>query len=355
MHSDNLVAIKDGALSQFDKTRAIEDLFPIQGLKAFLNKFIDKSRVMRRVSQTEDDNPPSPKSQIDSQAESYMFGSAANMPGKTMKTISSGGPASVQQPHTPASPMTAGVFGAQQHGNYAPSPSTANFPLASPPSLPGHQAKPQGQVAPSPQMNPVEHSPAPFINSPMNQQQQQLHAPSPSFMPAPSPSASTFTHSPAPSQFIASQNTPQGGGGGSVGGPDSIGSPAFNQPNLLLSSPANNPWPNSPSVPRPSPRPMATGGGTSQASPIAGGVGQFPARVLPAKNWAAAIPTLLTHQGFDNMCRVNPADMPPGPYYNLYSSYSQLERFLGTTFLRHHFQRRFENENVCICNLEYFL
>lgn len=323
MHSDNLVAIKDGALSQFDKTRAIEELFPIQGLKAFLNKFVDKSRVMRRVSQTEDDNPPSPKSQIDLQTDpSYMFSTNSNALPSKSSISSTGGPPSIPQPHTPASPMTA-VFNAQQHGNYAPSPSTANFPLASPPSIPGHQTK-QPQVVPSPQMNPMEHSPAPFINSPMNQS---LHAPSPSFLSAPSPSAT---------QFIQNQNTPQGGH-------ESIGSP-FNQPNLLMSSPANNPWPNSPSVPRPSPRPM-TAGGTSQASPIASGtVGQFPARVLPSKNWAAAIPTLLTHQGFENMCRVT----QPAPYYSPYSSYSQLERFLGTTFLRHHFQRRFESENVRI-------
>ncbi|EEC20233.1 conserved hypothetical protein [Ixodes scapularis] len=56
-----MVAVRDGAYSKFDKTKAVEDFTPIQGLRAFLSKFVDESACqLRRRSQSEDDNPPSP-------------------------------------------------------------------------------------------------------------------------------------------------------------------------------------------------------------------------------------------------------------------------------------------------------
>ena len=249
MHPDNLLAIRDGALSKFDQQKAVEELQPIQGLKAFLTKFIDKSVQMRRLSQTEDDNPPSPVVQGDLN-ENYLFHNAPirTSPAKSLQAEISNRNAnnSAMQhsnPHTPASPLTS-VLNA--HSSFASSPGT--FSLSSPPSHPNLQ-NPSAQIAPSPQMPVPELSPAAiFNNSPMNSN---LHAPSPSFKPTPSPSGlNSFPHTQSPASQFLSQNTPQDSG---------IGSP-FNQPNIpnpqsniSLSSPANI-WPGSPSVSRPSPR-----------------------------------------------------------------------------------------------------
>lgn len=60
-------------------------------------------------------------------------------------------------------------------------------------------------------------------------------------------------------------------------------------------------------------------------------------RTLPAKSWAAALPTMLTHQGFEMMCRPN--DGIATQNSNLYYSYSQLEKFLGSTFMRRIFNK----------------
>lgn len=58
-------------------------------------------------------------------------------------------------------------------------------------------------------------------------------------------------------------------------------------------------------------------------------------RLLPQKAWAASIPTLLTHQGFDAMCHPLPEtnNLPP-PKSTFHYCYSQLERFLGSIFMR---------------------
>lgn len=69
-------------------------------------------------------------------------------------------------------------------------------------------------------------------------------------------------------------------------------------------------------------------------------------RFLPQKAWAAALPTLLTHQGFEMMCRPNSLNENSTlQCANVYYSYSQLERFLGATFMRRHFTKHIE-ENV---------
>lgn len=257
MHPDSLVAIRDGALSQFDQSKVIEDLQPIQGLRSFLNKFIDKSVQMRRLSQTEDDNPPSPVVQMDTQ-DSYMFpaNQIKTSPSKTLHPESSvnRNPGSVSihsNPNTPASPLTS-VLNA--HSGFVSSPGT--FSLSSPPPHVGiqNQATPGSQVVPSPQMLVPEQSPGLFnINSPMSTN---LHAPSPSFLPIPSPSGATsFSHTQSPASQFLSQNTPQGMDTG-IGSPFSQPSIPNPQSNISLSSPATNMWPGSPSVSRPSPRPI---------------------------------------------------------------------------------------------------
>lgn len=320
---------------------------------------------MRRLSQTEDDNPPSPISQVEFH-DNYMFPGTQikTSPIKTnvqMENRGGGGGGGGNQgmpsnPHTPASPMGS-VFNPHQ-SNFVGSPGT--FSLSSPPSLPGHQNQ-SGQVVPSPQMH-HEQSPAGIfnINSPINPN---LHAQSPSFLPTPSPS-NNFSHTQSPASQFLSQNTPQG----SVH-ETGIGSP-FNQPslpnpqsNMSLSSPATNIWPASPSVSRPSPRPLgpsqspgndilslycnpnlSSSGGPNFAMNHHGQNVQHPQfahsnvhpiqqRFLPQKAWAAALPTLLSHQGFEMMCRPNSFN-DTAQCTNLYYSYSQLERFLGATFMR---------------------
>ncbi|XP_015794906.1 mediator of RNA polymerase II transcription subunit 14 [Tetranychus urticae] len=351
---DGFVSIRDGAYSLFDKAKVLEELSPIQGLKAFLNKFVDKNAAqMRRLSQTEDDNPPSPMTHIE-HVEPYLFQSNHNQTASPM-TINSaqdsmmmnaGGPGargmrqvmtpgSLSHPNTPASPHTSVL----NQNAYASSPNPS-FALASPPSH-GYQTSQSGQIAPSPSI-PVSHpeqSPGNIfgVNSPMNP----LHAPSPSFLPIASPSAATNIHSPA-SNFMStshdhSVNSPFPGPGGS---------------NISMQSPASVPWPNSPSMARPSPRPgpSPVGGGLG-ASPqtnvsphyhnVPGHIAMSSTRFLPQRAWAAANPTLLTYQGFDNMCRPHaPLESPPAHHHNpVYASLSQLERFLGCVFMRKTLQR----------------
>ncbi|XP_053200858.1 mediator of RNA polymerase II transcription subunit 14-like [Panonychus citri] len=364
---DGFVSIRDGAYSLFDKAKVMEELSPIQGLKAFLNKFVDKNATqMRRLSQTEDDNPPSPMTQID-HVESYLFQPTHNQAASPMTITSNADlsmmntvtgvrgmrqamtPGSLSHPNTPASPHTSIL----NQNAYASSPNPS-FALASPPSH-GYQTNQQGagQIAPSPSipMSHPEQSPGNIfgVNSPMNP----LHAPSPSFLPIASPSApGTNIHSPASNYMNTSSQGPHD---------HSVNSP-FPGPggsNISMPSPASVPWPNSPSMPRPSPRPMSSG-----PSPVGGGVGASPQthvspnyhnipghismsnRFLPQRAWAAANPTLLTHQGFDNMCRPHAAlESPQAQHHNpVYASYSQLERFLGCVFMRKTLQRVLSGE-----------
>lgn len=316
---------------------------------------------MRRLSQTEDDNPPSPIIAHMDSVESYMFtpgmksspsvGGDGNVNSSMRQhhTVGSMG----SNPNTPASPHTSML---SQVG-YVASPSTA-FSLASPPShgLGGH---PAGQMhpAPSPSMpgNHPEPSPANMfnVNSPMNS----LHAQSPSFLTAPSPGPSTHMQSPAPN-YMSNQ----------TGHDHSQVQSPFQTPtaNMSMSSPGAAAWPGSPSIPRPSPsRPM----GSVQSPASCGqplGIGQSPQtptshqmpaphapftssmRIIPQRSWAAAIPTLLTHQGFDHMCRSNSGpDNPVGQsfYGSITQSLSQLDRFLGCVSMRRHLQRVIQQDD----------
>lgn len=80
-------------------------------------------------------------------------------------------------------------------------------------------------------------------------------------------------------------------------------------------------------------------------------------RSLPPKAWAAALPTLLTHQGFESMlCVPTPHNHIISHSHDLNYTYSQLERFLGSTLMRRHFHKPIE-EHVCVESvvLKYFL
>lgn len=215
-----------------------------------------------------------------------------------------------------------------------------------------------------PQTNHPEQSPATLfgVNSPM---MNPMHAPSPSsFMPTPSPGPSQHmpsSHSmpsPATNYGISQSHDPS-----QVNSPFQHGSSG-----ISMSSPGAA-WPGSPSIPRPSPsRPL----GSVQSPASCGqplGIGQSPqtpnshgtmathqqqanqpqmgqnfqaaaSRHLPQKPWAAAVPTLLTHQGFDQMCRPGAdATMGQSLYGNINQSLSQLDRFLGCVSVRRHLQR----------------
>ncbi|XP_054168688.1 mediator of RNA polymerase II transcription subunit 14-like [Oppia nitens] len=370
INSDNTIAIRDGALSLFDKMKVMEELIPIQGLKAFLSKFVDKTTQMRRLSQTEDDNPPSPIESVESYLYSTTQIKASNSPSKNINdgnlntsarqlshTIASSAHGS--NPHTPSSPHTSIL----SQSAYVSSPGA--FPMTSPPShgiqTHGIQTLSSNQVVPSPSMPVPDQSPANIfnVNSPMNP----LHAPSPSFLAAPSPSASNQFHSQSPVSQYHATNTPQTGIENSIGSP--FTTPNMPASNISMPSPAPNVWPGSPSLPRPSPRSIgpSQSPGISQvyhmsniASPQSIGGPQhlntmhsnitsalIPSnRMLPQRPWAAAIPTLLTHQGFDIMCKPN-ANMDnmsmPAINNNVYYLLSQLERFLGCVYVRRNIQR----------------
>ena len=88
-------------------------------------------------------------------------------------------------------------------------------------------------------------------------------------------------------------------------------------------------WPASPGMPpRPSPRPGQSP--DHKSSQIAA---PHHSRVLPARSWAGAIPTLLTQEAFEILCKSCPLNGIPGP------DMSPLERFLGCVFMKRQLQR----------------
>ena len=77
--ADGLVQIRDGSFSMFDQTKVLHDLEPIRGFKAFLYKYVDEAALSRRMSQSEDDNPPSPMEQ-DSSGSGHRASRGSNGP-----------------------------------------------------------------------------------------------------------------------------------------------------------------------------------------------------------------------------------------------------------------------------------
>ena len=70
-------------------------------------------------------------------------------------------------------------------------------------------------------------------------------------------------------------------------------------------------------------------------------------RVLPSKIWAGAVPTTLTYEALDRLCRPSP---PPNSPHGMTASnqplseLSPLERFLGCIYMRRQMQRFIQNE-----------
>nr|XP_022906712.1 mediator of RNA polymerase II transcription subunit 14 isoform X2 [Onthophagus taurus] len=320
IRGSGLVSLRDGAYSRFDRSNVVDVFFPTQGLKAFLSKYVDETAVVRRRSQSEDDNPPSP---IPMEIEGGGFLGHHRGPQSPAQQREPGlrfnhplTPPSGSNPHTPASPHTSGISQNQGHTNFGSSPATS----FSPTSLPTN-------INPSP--IPILPHPSPsnlVANSPLNP-----HVPSPGggllSNPSPGPVTNLPGHSPV-SSFMQTSHTD--------------GSPFPSSQSMA--SPAASNWPGSPSVPRPSPaRPgQSPGNHPIMHSPQAdhkAGAGHL-SRVLPQRSWAGAIPTLLTHEALETLCC--PSQHPqglPGP------ELAPLERFLGCVYMRKHLQRYVHQEH----------
>lgn len=69
--------------------------------------------------------------------------------------------------------------------------------------------------------------------------------------------------------------------------------------------------------------------------------------MLPARPWAAAVPTLLTNEALDRLCRPSPHPSNlPGP------EMAPIERFLGCVYMRRQLQRYIQQELTAIPNNE---
>lgn len=89
---------------------------------------------------------------------------------------------------------------------------------------------------------------------------------------------------------------------------------------------ASSAWPGSP-IPRPSPRPGQSPDHKPQM------VTPHHSKILPARSWAGAVPTLLTHEALETLCRPGMLPGIPGP------EMCPFERFLGCVFLKRQLQR----------------
>ncbi|XP_076466284.1 mediator of RNA polymerase II transcription subunit 14-like isoform X3 [Babylonia areolata] len=319
MQSGKLVAVRDGAFGLFDSTRAVEGFTPAPSLKSFLSMFVDEnvtSGHARRRSTTEDDNPPSPMGMdmdMFMSQQQPMLGSPAaggRQRGDGFRFHN--------KPMTPPSnPLTPASPGPSRMSGINPSPSAALIGTPSPGTLL-------------------------TANSPSNPQ---LHAPSPqAFVPTPSPQGlGLHMQSPA-APFISP-------------GMVDAGSP-FPGSGLSMTSPGARGWPASPSLtgPGPSPasshHPVTSPGHPALHSPQTQrdtmdhgkiSVMSPPSRILPQRAWAAAVPTLLSHEGLTKLLT---ASMLPA--HSQFLPASPLERFFACVHLRRHMQRVIQSEQSLI-------
>lgn len=281
LRGGGLVSIRDGAYSRFDRSNVVEEFTPTQGLKGFLSKYVDENAVYRRRSQSEDDNPPSPMTMEEPHGGPGSVGSAFLSGSTGMRG--------------PQSPRDAGLrFAAPLT---PPSTSNPHTPASPHPAIGGHQSQ-------HPNFN---------MTSP------------PTHMPQPSPSAGMMPSSPLNTQPSPMPHSP---------GPMSYMQGHTDSPFPAL-SPAASGWLGSPGMPpRPSPRPGQSPDHKPQMTV------PHHSRVLPARSWAGAVPTLLTHEALETLCRPAPHPIKeiPGP------ELSPLERFLGCVFMKRSLQRLISTE-----------
>ncbi|XP_041973972.1 mediator of RNA polymerase II transcription subunit 14 isoform X2 [Aricia agestis] len=124
----NMVTIRDGAYSKFDRSAVVDEFAPAHGLKVFLSRYVDDAISARLLA--EEDNPPSPMSP---------------MPAGGLRFPA---PLTPPQPHTPHSaPVTPHPASPAQHQM------GGSFNLTSPPGGAGGggvSASPASPLAPSP-------------------------------------------------------------------------------------------------------------------------------------------------------------------------------------------------------------
>lgn len=270
LRGGGLVSIRDGAYSRFDRIQVVMDFTPTQGLKGFLSKYVDENAVYRRRSQSEDDNPPSPQMMLEEGPQSSFSQSFRGPQSPRDSGLRFAAPATPPtQSSNPHTPASPHPISQQHQGQHP------NFNMTSPPT---HMPHPSPGFMPSSPLN----QPSPMTHTAMS----------------PGPSNLPYIQGHSDSPFAASQMSPA----------------------------AASAWPGSP-IPRPSPRPGQSPDHKPQM------MNQHHSRILPARSWAAAVPTLITHEALDTLCRPCLLFGVSGP------EMSPLERFLGCVFMKRHLQR----------------
>lgn len=376
LRGNGIVSIRDGAYSRFDRSHVVDEFTPTQGLKTFLSKYADESAMLRRRSQSEDDNPPSPvvmetldgarggPSPFHPQSPAPGRGGGGSDPGGLRFHHAPMTPPS--NPHTPASPHP-GMSQGPHQSSFGSSPATS-FNLASPPSLPPPSTSAINH--PSPSMLPMHPSPvgglhpsgqggssSSVAHSPLHQHAA-AHSP---MVPSPSPGGPQcqLGHSPAGS-FIGGPGHPEG----------SSPFPSSHSPAAAVGGASN--WPGSPGMPRPSPvgRPLQSLQSPQSQEYAKAGMGihhhhhigtssSGSTRVLPQRSWAGAIPTIITQEALDALC--SPCPHPQyggGPVGGAQlgrgavgGDMSPLERFLGCVYMRRQLHR-FVQTDECVSFLQ---
>ncbi|XP_030837871.1 mediator of RNA polymerase II transcription subunit 14 [Strongylocentrotus purpuratus] len=304
----NTVAVRDGAFSLFDMRKVVEGLYTVPNLKAFLELFIDETvsyhhqhRNSRTLPANEDDGNPISPMNIDA---------GPTPPDPYLPTQVSGYPSG-------ASPMSRAGLGQGGSGGFA-------YPMT-PPTAPGGPGSSNPATPASPHTSVLS--------------QQQHYAMSPGAYPLASPPSI-----PGPSPSAVMKGTPSPG---LVEG----GSPFTSSMGLTMPSPGSRQWPGSPSMPGPSPvqrfgMAQSPGGsmGPSTHSPGSSGMtgqqGQVvprQTRVLPPRNLATSLPTILSHEALHRM--FTPAAIHGTPTTPLTYLCAPIERFLGSTYLQRHLKR----------------
>lgn len=186
------------------------------------------------------------------------------------------------------------------------SPRDSGLRFAAPQTPPSTSSNPHTPASPHPVQHQTQQQ---HPNFNMTSPPTHIPHPSPGFMPPSSPlnQPSPMTMSPGPNLYIQGH----------------ADSPFGSQ----MSPAAASAWPGSPGMPRPSPRPPGQSPDhKSQMTP-------HHSRILPARSWAGAIPTLLTQEAFETLCKPCALMGIPGP------DMSPLERFLGCVFMKRQLQR----------------
>jgi mediator of RNA polymerase II transcription subunit 14 len=202
------------------------------------------------------------------------------------------------------------------------SPRDSGLRFAAPATPPTQSSNPHTPASPHPIGQQQQHGSQHGFN--MTSPPTHMPHPSPGFMPSSplnQPSPMMTAMSPGPSNLPYIQGHSDSPFGAQM-------SPAA----------ASSAWPGSP-IPRPSPRPGQSPDHKPQMT-------AHHSRILPARSWAGAVPTLLTHEALETLCRPCLHSGIPGP------EMSPLERFLGCVFMKRQLQRLVKEANLAQAPVE---